>query len=168
MRSSSLKASLDSELPFQRKQWRIEHIGWIAMAGLMLYALAGGLGGGGPLSTAEVVAADGSVRVRYERFARQQTPNSVEISLTQAPDGSPTRLYVSDSYLSSMMVRSMVPGPDAVTLADRGYAWVFKRPSGVVNNKIELHLEPQQIGTVEGWLVINDGQRLAIKQFVLP
>ena len=77
------------------------------MAGLLLYALAGGLGGGGPLSTAEVVAADGSARVRYERFARQHTPNSVEISLTQVPDGRPTRLYVSGSYLSSMMVRSM-------------------------------------------------------------
>lgn len=168
MSGSSLKSSLDSELRFQRKQWRVERIGWTVMALLILYALAGGFGGGGPLSTAEVVAADGSARVRYERFARQQTPNSVEISLTQAPDGRPTRLYVSGSYLSSMTVRSMVPGPDAMTLADKGYAWVFKRLSGVVDTKIQLHLEPQQIGTVEGWLVVNDGERLAIKQFVFP
>ncbi len=168
MRSSSLKASLDSELPFQRKQWRIEHIGWIAMAGLMLYALAGGLGGGGPLSTAEVAAADGGARVRYERFARQLTPNTVEISATQPPDGRPAQLYVSGSFLKSIAVKSIIPQPDATTVADNGYMFVFKRSSGVAHTKIQLHLEPQEIGPVEGWLVINDGQRLAIKQFVLP
>ncbi len=122
------------------------------MAVLILYALAGGLGGGGPLSNAEVVAMDGSARVRYEKFARQLTPNSVQISVTQPPDGRPTQLHISGSYLSSMTVRSIVPEPDAMTVADSGYVFVFKRSSGVADTKIRLQLEPQQIGTAKGGL----------------
>ncbi len=168
MGSSSLKTSLDSELPFQRKQWRIERIGWTAMAVLILYALAGGLGGGGPLSNAEVVAVDGSARVRYEKFARQLTPTTVEINVTQPPDGRPTQLHVDGSYLSSTTIKLIVPEPDTTTIADNGYVFGFKRSSGVADTKIRLQLEPQRIGTANGWLVINNGEKLAINQFVFP
>ena len=168
MRSSSLKASLDSELPFQRKQWLIERIGWAVMAVLILYALAGGLGGGGPLSSAEVVAVDGSARVRYEKFARQLTPNTVEISVTQPPDGRPAQLHVSGSYLTSMAVKSITPQPDATTVAENGYVFVFKRASGAGVTKLHLQLEPLQIGSAKGWLIINNGEKLAINQFVFP
>jgi hypothetical protein len=166
--NSSLKESLDSELPFQRKQWRNERIGWAAMTVLILYALAGGLGGGGPLSNAEAVAVDGSAHVRYEKLARQLAPTSIDISVTQPPDGRPAQIHVSASYLSSMTVRSIVPEPDAMTVADNGYVFVFKRLSGVTDSKIHLQLEPQQMGAAKGWLVINNGEKLAIKQFVFP
>lgn len=168
MGSSSLKASLDSELSFQRKQWRIERIAWIAMAALIFYALAGGLGGGGPLSIAELAAADGNARVRYEKFARQLAPTSVDISVTQPPDGRPAQLHISGSYLSSMTVRSIIPEPDTTTVAENGYVFVFKRLSGVADTKIRLQLEPQQMGAAKGWLVINNGERLGINQFVFP
>ena len=168
MGSSSLKATLDSELPFQRKQWRIERIGWTVMALLILYALAGGVGGGGLLSDAEVVLADGSARVRYEKFARQLTPTTVEINLTQPPDGRPMQLHLDGSYLGSTTIKLIVPEPDTTTIADNGYVFGFKRSAGVTDSKIRLQLEPQRIGTVKGWLVINDGPRLAINQFVFP
>lgn len=167
MDSSSLKASLDAELRFQRKQWRIERIGWVAMAALIVYSLAGGLGGGGPLSSTEAVAADGTARVRYEKFARQLTANSVEVSLTQRPDGS-AQVQLSEGLLGSMTVKSIVPAPDVTTVAADGYMFIFKRLPGVANSKIRLQLEPQQIGAVEGWLVVGGGERLAIKQFVFP
>ena len=168
MRSSSLKASLDSELPFQRKQWLIERIGWTVMAVLILCALGGGLGGGGPMSNAEVVAVDGSARVRFEKFARQLTPNTVEISVTQPPDGRSAQLHVSGSYLSSMAVKSITPQPDATTVADNGYVFAFKRAPGAGITKIHLQLEPQRMGTATGWLAINNGEKLAINQFVFP
>ena len=168
MGSSALKATLDSELGFQRKQWRIERIGWTVMAVLILYALAGGLGGGGPLSNTEVVAVDGSARVRYEKFARQLTPTTVEINVTQLPDGRPTQLHVDGSYINSTTIKSILPEPDTTTIADNGYVLGFKRSAGVADTKIRLQLEPQRIGPVKGWLIINSGQKLTINQFVFP
>ena len=164
---SSPAKLLDEELPFQRRQWRIERIGWVVMTVLIVYALAGGLGGGGPLSSAESVATDGSARVRYEKFARQLSPNNVDITVSQSPDGSPAQLHISGSYLRSMTVKSITPEPDTTTVADQGYTFAFKRLPGVTETKIQLQTEPQQMGTVEGWLVIN-GEKLAIKQFVFP
>lgn len=138
------------------------------MAVLICYALAGGFGGGGPLSSTDVVTADGSARVRYERFARQLTPNSVEITVRQPPDGRPAQIHLSGEYLSSVAVKSTVPQPDTSTAAENGFLFAFKRLPGVVETRIELQLEPQKIGSAEGWLSVNNGERLAIKQFVFP
>ena len=160
--------SLDEDLPFQRKQWQLERIAWWVMGALVAYALAGGFGGGGPLSTAEAVSKDGTVRVRYERFARQLTPNSVEITARQTPDGRDVQIHLSGNYLGSMTVRSVVPEPRASKAADTGHLFAFERMPGVVEANIKLQVEPQKIGTVEGWLAVNNGERLAIKQFVFP
>lgn len=165
---SSKPLPLDDDLPFQRKQWQLERIAWYAMCALVAYSLAGGLGGGGPLSTAEAISKDGSVRVHYERFARQLTPNSVEITARQAPDGRDVEIHLSGNFLSSMTVRSVVPEPSASRAADNGYLFAFGRQPGVVETRVELQVEPQKIGAVEGWLAVNAGERLAIKQFVFP
>ena len=140
----------------------------MALGGIIAYALAGGFGGGGPLSSAEVVTADGSARVHYERFARQLTPNNVEITVRQPADGRPAQIHLSGEYLSRVAVRSTVPQPDTSSAAENGYLFAFKRLPGAGEIKIELQLEPQKIGSAEGWLTVNNGQRLAIKQFVFP
>ena len=167
-KSSSKSLTLDEDLPFQRKQWLVERIGWLVMGALVAYSLAGGLGSGGPLSTTEAVSKDGTVRVHYEKFARQLTPISLEITARQAPDGRDLLIHLSGDYLGSMAVRSVVPEPSASRAADNGYLFEFQRLLGVVEAKIELQVEPQKIGTVEGWLAVNNGERLAIKQFVFP
>jgi hypothetical protein len=159
---------LDDDLPFQRKQWQLERIAWLAMSVLVAYSLAGGLGGGGPLSTTESVSKDGTVRVHYEKFARQLTPNSVEITASPTPAGGDVQIHLSGGFMGSMTVRSVVPAPRSSRAADNGYLFAFERLPGVVEAKIELQVEPQKIGTAQGWLAVNNGERLAIKQFVLP
>ncbi len=166
--SSSKSLELDEDLRFQRRQWQLERVAWLGMAGLVAYSLAGGLGGGGPLSSTNTVSADGSVRVHYERFARQLTPNSVEITIRQPPDGRPAQIHLSGDYLNAVTVRSTIPQLDTGTAAENGYLFAFKRLPGVVETKVALQLEPQKIGSVEGWLAVNNGERLAIKQFVFP
>ena len=159
---------MDDDLPFQRKQWQLERIAWLAMGALVVYSLAGGFGGGGPLSTAEAVSKDGRVQVVYEKFTRQMTPNSVEITARQGADGSDLLIQLSGNYLGVMSVRSVVPEPKTSKAADNGYLFAFERLPGVVETKIELQVEPQKVGAVEGWIVVNNGERLAIKQFVFP
>lgn len=167
-RSSSKSLALDEDLRFQHRQWQVERVAWVAIAGLIAYSLAGGFGGGGPLSSTDAVTADGSARVHYERFARQLTPNSIEIMVRQPPDGRPTQIHLSGDYLSAVTVKSAVPQPDTSTAAENGHLFAFKRLPGVVETKIEMQLEPQKIGSATGWLAVNNGERLPIKQFVFP
>ena len=159
---------MDEDLRFQRRQWRWERVAWVVMAGFVAYSLAGGFGGGGLLSDTEAATADGSVRIRYERFARQLTPNTVEITVRQPSDGRPAQIHLSGDYLRTMAVKSAVPEPDESAAAENGYRFSFKRLPGAVETKIQLELEPRKVGSVDGSLAVNSGERLAIKQFVFP
>ena len=73
---------LDRHLPFQRREWRAQQIGWIAL-GLFLAAALAGLFGGGPLSSARASDPGGGLTVDYQRFVRAgascyTTPDEVE------------------------------------------------------------------------------------------
>lgn len=165
---TSSTSSIDQDLRFQRKQWRAERIGWVAMAVLIVCALAGFFGGGGPLAGASSIAGDGSARLSHDRFARFLTPTTVEITVAHPPSARPLHLRVSESYLSSMLVRSITPQPDTVAFADRAYLFAFERLPGATEAKIRLHLEPQAIGSLEGWAVVDNGAPLPIKHFIFP
>jgi hypothetical protein len=52
---------VEAQIGFQRRLWRAERIGWGCMALLVLAALAGLTGGGGPLSRATGAAPEGSL-----------------------------------------------------------------------------------------------------------
>ena len=149
-----IEATLDSELRFQHKQVAHRAYRMDSNGGAHPLCTRWRLGGGGPLSNAEAVAVDGSARVRYEKFARQLTPTTVEINVTQPPDGRPTQIHVEGSYLSSTTLKLIIPEPDTTTIADNGYVFGFKRSAGVADTKIRLQLEPQRIGPLKGCLVI--------------
>ena len=69
------------DLPsFQRKEWRIQRIGWVAWA-LVLLAGMLGLIGSGPLSSTSSSATDESLTVRYDRFLHYHQPTTFEVTL---------------------------------------------------------------------------------------
>jgi hypothetical protein len=60
---------VNADIEFQRRVWRVQRIGWLIIAAVIVAALLG-VFGGGPLSRA-AVQGDG-LRLEYERFARLQ------------------------------------------------------------------------------------------------
>ena len=62
---------VDEDLPFQRRAWVAQRIGWVLMA-LFVLAAAVGLLGAGPLSHARIDV-PGLMTLEYERFARFET-----------------------------------------------------------------------------------------------
>ncbi len=166
LRSSSHLSGED--LRFQRKQWLVERIGWAAMAVVLACALAGALGGSGPLSNVAVPAADSSIRAKYERFARLLGPTTLEISVAQSSSGQPVQLHVSENYLNAMSLQSITPQPYATTLANQFYIFAFNRLPAAAETTIRLHLEPQAIGSIEGRVAVDNGAPLLIKHFIFP
>lgn len=167
-RSSSRAAPIDEDLQFQRKQWRAERIGWAVMTLLIVAALAGAFGGGGPLSSATSATPDGRVRVKHERFARVLNPMSVEISVAQPAGARPLQIRISESYIGAMSVRSITPEPNSTALTDQMVVLVFDRSSAAGDVKVRLDLEPQTIGSVEGSVVVDGGAPLRFSHFIFP
>lgn len=165
---SSSSLQLDEDLPFQRNQWRAERIGWVAMAAIIAAALAGVLGGGGLLSDTSGTTADGRGRVQYQRFARRESPTTLDISIGKTTSEHSIRLRVDERYLAAMSLRAINPHPSTTALADGFYTFAFDRSPGAVDARIQLQLEPNAIGSVQGWLAIDDGAPLRIKHFIFP
>ena len=65
--ASRVRLELATDDAFQQIEWRIQRIGWLVWAMLLLAALLG-LTGSGWLSGAEVTSDDGAVTVKYDRF----------------------------------------------------------------------------------------------------
>lgn len=59
-------------------EWRVQRVGWVVLAGIVVAALAG-VFGAGPLSWTSASADDASLVVKYSRFAREGGAISLEV-----------------------------------------------------------------------------------------
>ncbi|HVE89755.1 MAG TPA: hypothetical protein VNA44_08635 [Burkholderiaceae bacterium] len=157
---------IEDHQDFQRRQWRAERIGWLAMALLIVAAVAGLLGGGGVLADASSASADGRSRVEYQRFARKGSTTTLEI--IAASGERELRIRIDERYLSAMSLRSITPPPLATVLSERSYTFSFNRAPGAIDTRVKLHLEPDSAGSLEGAVAIDDAAPLRIRHFIFP
>ena len=159
------------DVAFQRRAWAVQRAGWGAMALLVLAALAGLLGGGGPLGTGEAGEADGPLRVRYARFARYQAPTELELELGPAAvRGGEARVRLSREYLEGVEVTGTSPAPAAEEAGPEGVTYVFRvsppapgRPATVV-----FFLETTRFGLRTAAVAPTGGEPVTFRQLVYP
>ena len=89
---------IEEDRAHQRREWRIERVGWVLMAGLLLAGLLGLLGDG-PLSRATAGSA-GALSVEYDRLQRAAAPYEYrfEVDPSLAREGQ-LRLRFDDALL---------------------------------------------------------------------
>lgn len=112
MQSPPEIARIEGQLGFQRRFWVAERIGWFAMAGLLLAALLGLLGAGGPLATAERRVQ--GVSVTWARFQRLGRATPLRITL---PPGVPAALRPPPGFAARWRLRDTTAGADGRELA---------------------------------------------------
>ncbi|NED96551.1 hypothetical protein G1H11_14670 [Phytoactinopolyspora alkaliphila] len=152
---------------FQRREWRVERAGWIALV-LVLVAAGFGVFGSGPLSSTESVSGDGSIRVDYERFVRHSGQS--QLTATVAPDA------VRDGYATvrlsaglneTMDIESVFPEPESSTSDGSGVIFRFAVETGSPL-VMRVHYRPQSIGTNSGYLRTGQGDAAHVRQFTYP
>jgi hypothetical protein len=114
---------LDRHLPFQRREWRAQQIGWLAL-GLFLAAALGGLFGGGPLSSARAATADGGLAVEYQRFVRAGAAQRLRFEIA-TPGAGPVELRLSRGYLDAVRVEHVLPSPASTSATPEWTTFVF-------------------------------------------
>jgi hypothetical protein len=119
------------DIRFQEREWKVERIGWVLLALIVLLALAG-LFGTGPLSSASVDDADGALTVGYERFIRHDGRSTLTIDVTgdQASNGE-IEIWLSQEYLDAFELQNVSPQPaDVIGAGDRTiYVFTIDDPS---------------------------------------
>jgi len=162
MSRSRALVDLESNLTFYKNEWRIQRIGWVLVALLLVLALAG-LFGNGPLSRAHADGAAG--RIEYERFTRYGLSTALVVTPAGTAQGV-DRIGISAAYLETLEVESITPEPAAVKMS--GHSIVYEFASAAPGASIAFHVHPQRLWRHTAEVTINGGAPLAISQLTYP
>jgi hypothetical protein len=126
MPESASGLQLDQHLRFQERFWKAERVAWALFAAILLAALLGFTGNGGPFARATV--ATDAAEIDYPRVARWGAHDRIEIS---APAGERVTLDIDAAFLDLFDIRTVVPQPAHSKLAGDGIRLEFAATGGV-------------------------------------
>jgi len=159
---------IDQDLAFSRREWRVERVGWVVIALLVLAGLLGLLGRG-PLT--EKVAQDAAGQAWVEYYSIDHAGASSELRLhvergVVAADQ--VWLTLNAAYLDRIEIESIAPEPAAQQRAEDGIVFGFYliEPGQPVDLSLQYHFI--EYGRATGEIRIEGGPQLSFSQFVLP
>jgi hypothetical protein len=167
---SSSGIQINEEPHFQERMWRIERLGWLAMAAILI-AAAIGLFGHGVLSRAKIEVTDpaqsaGGMSVEYERFGRANSESHFFLS---GPAGTPNKsfsLWLSNDYFQDAELVRMTPEPATQELVSNGVRYHFPVQDGP--QRVILRFKPERSGRLSGSIRLNDGPPAVFDQWIFP
>lgn len=162
------RLDLEQDLRFQRREWRLQRVGWFLWIALLAAGLAG-LIGPGPLSSHYVATSDGRLAAEYDQFVHRHYPT--EIRLTLQPEGredESLRLQVSQTLLERIRISRIEPQPTSAELTADGVWYEFACTPGAERVNAVFHIEHDAIGRGAGQLRLAGGQPLNASFLVYP
>jgi hypothetical protein len=161
-------AEIGDDPRFENTWSRFARINWVLLA---IFTVLGGAGlfGKGPLAHASVGTPTGPLYVKYERYARYQTPSILHLSMTPAAtvhDGT-VRIFISQPIVEAINPQKIDPQPSASVLSQGGEILEFKAKPGSALT-VELVETFQRFGTLRGHIALVGQTDLAIRQIVYP
>lgn len=157
---------LHQNMAHQRREWRVQRIGWALMALLLLAALLGLLGPG-PLS--RTTAAAGALRVEYNRFEHMQAPSEMRIGLpADAVDGGTVRLRLSRAFVENVQLERIDPQPRANAADGDGFVYEFDTRQSRVPVDVIVRYQYQAFGRMPVRVAIEGGPAMSFEQWVYP
>ena len=148
----------------QRFEWRLQRIVWLLLTALLIAIMLGVLGQG-VLSKTAAMSADGSLRIEYDRFMRHHSPDTLRVTM-QAP-GETARLSLASDYLQRLDIEKVTPQPAQVISEPGAMSFVFHARPGTRMEAV-LHISPDKVGPLEGWVAVDGKPPLSFRQFVYP
>jgi len=159
---------IDQDLPHERLEWRIERVGWIVMA-LMLLAALVGLLGPGPLSSTTAGEKGSTLWVEYNRFERYQAPAMLRVHLGPgaARDGK-ARLWLNREYVENIELHHIDPEPESVEVGHDRLIYTFNLPDSTQPTAVTYYLEANKYGRMPLRVGLDAGLQLNFSQFYYP
>jgi len=154
---------------FQRRQWAIQRVGWVAMGMVILAALAG-LMGAGPLSRATAGGPDDDLRLMYLRFDHRHAPTEVRMEIAgDAIREGEVRVWVDQAFLDRIQLEQVIPEPEEVLAEPDRKVYVFRAGSNP-NQPLAVTFQLQQdaFGVHTNRVGLVDGPELTFWQVIYP
>lgn len=152
-------------MALQRKIWRFERVGWYVLIVVIGLTLAG-LFSKGPISTRQVISADGQLKIEYQRFLRNGSSDALVIHL-QGKAREPLEIEVSGELLQGFEVEMLQPQPLKASTSGEGMRlWVLSDSNGLA--VLHLTLRSDGVGSFDSQVSTPGGAPLRFTQFIYP
>lgn len=156
---------LDDEPAFQQRYWRVQRVGWGAFALIVVAALLGFTGAGGPFASSRLVGASGSLD--YPRVARWAAAN--ELSVRFSGPASTGTVEVDRAFFEVFGVDGIQPSPTTSTLTAMGQRFTFDRTDAAGGDTVTFQVRPRRVAfPVRAQVRIGEGEPLRFSTIVLP
>jgi len=156
---------IDQDVEFQLREWRMERMGWVALAGFVV-AAAVGVFGDGPLSRASASDDSGQLVIRYERFVRASASSELHLQVVaSAANSGEITIWADPAYLGDVEVSSIVPEPKRVEQHGRHIVYVFAVAATAEPSEIAFRYKPARAGRLYGSFGVSEGAPVALRQF---
>ena len=159
---------IEQDHDFQRRYWRLQRAGWIALS-LVLLAGMLGLFGSGPLAGATVGAPDSPLRLEYDRFGRIDAPSTLT-ALVRPSTGRPGEaiVHLDRGFTDSFQIERVQPMPERTEAGPDHSVYAFRVTGPGEPVRVTFRLRPEQIGPQTGRARVDGGSWLTFTQFVFP
>jgi hypothetical protein len=159
---------VEEDLPFQQAEWRIERIGWVVMALVILAGLLGLLGSG-PLSSAQAGGSDAGIEVQYDRFMRVEAARQLEIRLLPgSPAGGEARVMLDGDYVQRLHIERIQPEPNDTEVRSGGITYTFRVGDLNEPGVVVLSVKPMQMGLLRGRIGLDQREPVSLSHVVYP
>lgn len=167
MPSRKQPAEIPQDLPFHRRLWVVQRIGW-AFAVLLIALGLGGLFGDGPLSS--VRRGDAALSIEYERFLRRESSTEFRIDAQPSAENE-VRIGLKSDYIHALRIESIVPYPERTEAVEGDVVFVFRVTPQTRSARITINATPLHLGSLQGTVRIAgraDAPSIPVNQFVWP
>ena len=161
--SSATKPDIPEDRAFQERFWTAERLAWVLFALLIVGAIAGLFGSGGPLASGSVTV--GRSLVEYPAIARWEAGD--EFSVRLVGDAGERRLVLSPTFAELFRIDDMQPQPDRVEAGELGHVYVFTAPSDAPVG-VHLAVTPRNPGFGTYEIGVGDTTPVRLSTFVWP
>jgi hypothetical protein len=158
---------INQDLNVQRQMWKIQRVGWAAMALIVVLGLAG-VFGHGPASRVSAGDRQGPLWIEYERFGRHQGSSELRLHIGPADRSNPITIWIGPDYAAHVDIQQIIPTPVRSTLVDQGFAFDIDAADQRKPDVITLLLQFRNIGWVAGEIRSPGTDPVPIRQFIYP
>lgn len=158
--------SLDEDVAFQHRSWRVQKVGQILVGLFVIAGLVGVFGGGG--IAREVRGQAGGLEVEFPRFLRAQAPFELRVGLNAA-EARADRLtvWIEGALLEHFSLEGVSPQPAEERLGEGRLQYEFsldgERPPPIV-----FRLEAKRAGWRTSRIGVAGGVSVTVRQLVYP
>jgi hypothetical protein len=159
---------IHEDMAYQRREWRVQRIGWAVMGLLLLAALAGLLGPG-PLSDAAAGRAGGPLRVEYSRFERMQSPGELRIHVAARLARTGTvRLRLNRGFVEKIDLVRLYPEPVSTDVDGNGFTYEVGTSGAAAPITAVVQYKYRAFGRMPVQVAVEDGAAVSFEQWVYP